>query len=208
MTSVTNLTHNVIHTSAVHHFQLQLCLKGKVGFKEEFSVGCESCFSLLSFLTPGFPGINTQTQTCWKHFPEQPQTAPSAQRATTSTGRMHNEVWRQKWYKSRANTERLLAIWGLIWKENKISEMFCKRLSPRHRDLPNTAQQSSLTTGQWIKKKEKKKKSSSSFWLYLCSSYRNSRYPTPDDAETRVLAQKKDNKCAPPGCELWIVWGW
>lgn len=64
MTSVTNLTHNVIHTSAVHHFQMQLCLKGKVGFKKEFNVGCESCFSLLSFLTPGLPGINTQIQTC------------------------------------------------------------------------------------------------------------------------------------------------
>lgn len=49
MTSVTNLTHNVIHTSAVHHFQMQLCLKGKVGFKKEFRVGYESCFSLLSF---------------------------------------------------------------------------------------------------------------------------------------------------------------
>lgn len=83
--------------------------------------------------------------------------------------------------------------------------MFCKRLSPRHTDRPAKHSATVFPNHRAMDKKKGKEKSSSSFWLYLCSSYRNSRHPTPDDAETRVSAQKKDNKYAPPGYELSIV---
>jgi len=38
MTFVPNFISSVIHSTAIYHFQMQWCLKGKLGLKKEFNM--------------------------------------------------------------------------------------------------------------------------------------------------------------------------